>query len=48
MSLVEFIEANLASDNPLIQAVSLGIIFIVVYEFYNLFFSAITTFFKKG
>lgn len=47
MTIIEFIEANLPLDNPLITSVSLFIIFVVIYEFFHYLFSAVLSWFKK-
>lgn len=48
MSLVEFIQANITSEyGQIVMAISLGIIFIVVHDFYHAVFGAITTWFKR-
>ncbi len=47
MTVIEFIEANLPLDNPLICSIGLAIIFLIVYDFYHLFFSAVLSWFKK-
>jgi hypothetical protein len=47
MTLIEFVENNFSLDNYLVAAISLGIIWIVVYDFYHLLFSAITSWFTR-
>lgn len=48
MSIVEFLQNNIDLNlPPVIQAVMLGIIFLVVYDFYHLMFSAVLSWFKK-
>lgn len=47
MTLIEFIEANLPLDEPIICAVCLGIIFIISYDFYHMLFSAVLSWFKR-
>lgn len=48
MTLIEFINANLSTESgQLVMAVSLGIIFIVVHDFYHLLQSAVLSWFKK-
>lgn len=48
MTIPEFISNNLPSDvEPVIIAVSLGIIFLTVYDLYHLLFSAVLSWFKK-
>lgn len=48
MNLVEWINANLTSEyGYLVMAIMLGIIFIIVHDFYHTLFSAILSWFKK-
>lgn len=47
MNLIEFIEANIPLDNPLLASVCLFIIFLVVYDFYHYLISAVLSWFKK-
>lgn len=48
MSLIEFIQANITGEfGPFVQAIMLGIVFIIVYDFYHLLFSAVLTWFRK-
>lgn len=48
MSLLEFVQANISTDvEPIITAVMLGIIFIVVHDFYHVLCSAVLSWFKK-
>ena len=47
MSLIQFIEANILSDNPLITSVTLGILFTCFIELYHTLFSAVFCMFKK-
>lgn len=48
MSILEFLENNISLDlPPILQAVILGIIFLLVYDFYHLLFSAVISWFKK-
>lgn len=47
MSLIEFINANLFLDDPLVASISLGIIFVVVHDFYHCLQSAVLSWFKK-
>lgn len=47
MSLTEFINSNLYNGDPVVAAVSLGIIFIVVHDFYHCLQSAVLSWFKK-
>lgn len=45
--LISFINNNLPLDNPVITAICLGIVFMVIYDFYHLLFSAVLSWFKK-
>lgn len=47
MSIVEFIQNNIPTDDPAQAAISLGIIFLVCYDFYHILFSAALSHFKK-
>lgn len=48
MSLVEFVQANITSEFGYeCMAIMLGIIFIVVHDFYHAVFGAIVSWFKK-
>lgn len=48
MSLVEWITANLTFEHgELVAAVLLAVIFLLVYDFYHLLFSAVLSWFKK-
>ncbi len=47
MSIIDFINANLPLDEPIIAAVALGIIFLLCYDFYHLLFSSVLSWFKK-
>lgn len=47
MTIIEFIEANLPLDNPLITSVSLFIIFLVIYDFYHYLISSVLSWFKR-
>lgn len=47
MTIIEFINANLPLDEPIITAVCLGIIFILIYDFYHMLFSAVLSWFKR-
>lgn len=48
MSLIEFINANITSEyGELVMAVMLGIIFIVVHDFYHALHTAVFSWFKK-
>lgn len=48
MSLVEFIEANIISDNPLVTAICIGILFGAFFEFYHILSSAVFCMFRRG
>lgn len=50
MTLIEWIQMHLADFGAvpeLIQALGIAILFILVYDFYHLLFSAVLTWFKK-
>jgi len=47
MSLSDFVTKNLYTDNPLIQAICIGFLFVIVYDFYHLLHSAILSWFKR-
>ena len=47
MSIQEFITNNLNVDEPILSAISLGIIFLIVYDFYHILISAVLSHFKK-
>ena len=48
MNLVEWVTNNLSFDNgSFITAIMLGILWLVVYDFYHLLFSAVLSWFKK-
>ena len=47
MNLHDFINANLFNDIPLVNAIAIGMIFTLVYDFYHTCISAIFTLFKK-
>lgn len=47
MTIVEFLQNNLPVDDPALSAISLGIIFLVCYDFYHILFSAVLSHFKK-
>lgn len=48
MSLIEFIEVHIPfSYGVEISAIALGIIWIIIYDFYHLLFSAVLTWFKS-
>lgn len=48
MTLVEWINNNLTFEHgDLVAAVMLAILFLLVYDFYHLLFSAVLSWFKK-
>lgn len=48
MSILEFLQANIDLNlPPVIVAVILGIIWLVVYDFYHLIFTSVLSWFKK-
>jgi len=48
MSITQFITQNIGFENGyLITAITLGFMFVVVYDFYHLLFSSIFSWFKK-
>lgn len=48
MSILEFLNANIDLNlPPILQAVILGIIFLLIYDFYHLLFSSVLSWFKK-
>lgn len=48
MTLIEWITNNLTFEHgDLVAAVLLAVIFLIVYDFYHLLFSAVLTWFKK-
>lgn len=48
MSLIEWINNNLTFEQgPFIASIMLGILFLIVYDFYHLLFSSIISWFKK-
>ncbi len=47
MTITEFITNNLPAEDPILAAVSLGIIFLVSYDMYHMLFSAVLSHFKK-
>lgn len=47
-SLIQFIENNLTGDyGPFTQAIMLGIIFVIVRDFYSSIFGAVASWFRK-
>lgn len=48
MNLVEFFTSNFTlEEGPFVSAILLGIIWMIVYDFYHVLFSAVLTWFKK-
>lgn len=48
MNLIEWFTSNFSLEHgPLVAAVLLGIVWMIVYDFYHTFFSAVLTWFKK-
>lgn len=47
MTIIEFIEANLPLDNPLITSVSLFGIILVIYDFNHYLISAVLSWLKN-
>lgn len=48
MNLVEWFTANFTTEHgPLVAAVLLGIVWMIVYDFYHMLISAVLTWFKK-
>lgn len=47
MSLVEFIQVNFSGLSPVVSAVALGIIWIVIHDFYHALHTAVLSWFKK-
>lgn len=49
MTLIEWVQANLTLEyGYLVMAIMLGILWMVVYDFYHLLFSAVLSWFKKS
>ena len=49
MSLVDWIQSNLTFQHgDLVAAVLLAVMFLLLYDFYHLLFSAVLSWFKKG
>lgn len=46
-NLIDFINSNLSLDNYFLTAIELGIIWVVVYDFYHLLFNSILSWFTK-
>lgn len=46
-TIIEFINANLSDIDPFTRAIALGIIFMIIYDFYHLLFASVTSWFKK-
>lgn len=47
MTLIEWIQSNMVTNDPLLTAVSIMILFILIYDFYHALWSAVLTWFKK-
>ncbi len=47
MSIIEFIENNIPMDEPIVTAIVLCIVFLICYDFYHMFFSAVLSWFRK-
>lgn len=48
MTILEFLQANIDLNlPPILQAVILGILFLLIYDFYHLLFSSILSWFIK-
>ena len=47
ISLTDWISQNLFAEDPLLGGVTLGILFLVSYDFYHLLFSAVCSWLKK-
>lgn len=47
MNLVEWIQSNIITDEPVLTAVCIAILFLLIYDFYHALFSAVLTWFKK-
>lgn len=48
MTLIEWFATNFSTEyGPFVSAVILGIVWMIVYDFYHLLFSAVLTWFKK-
>lgn len=49
MTLIEWVQANLTQEyGYLVMAIMLGILWMIVYDFYHLLFSAVLSWFKKS
>lgn len=47
MNLLQFIESNISTTNPVLTGIQLSIIFIIVFEFYHLLFSCVFALFRR-
>lgn len=48
MSLIEWINTNITFNyGEIIASIMIGILFLLVYDFYHLLFNSITSWFKK-
>lgn len=47
MNLHDFILNNIFNDIPLVNAIAIGFLFVIVYDFYHTLTSAILTIFKR-
>lgn len=47
MNLHDFILNNIFTDIPLVNAIAIGFLFVIVYDFYHTLTSAILTIFKR-
>lgn len=49
MTLIEWISANFTDEyGSLVMAIMLGIIWMILYDFYHLLFSSVLSWFKKS
>lgn len=48
MTVIEFVQAHLFVDEPLIGAVSFALIVVIVHDTYHSLFSAVLSWFKKS
>lgn len=47
-NIISFIQSNISSElHPFVVMIALGIVWIVIYDFYHLLFSSILSWFKK-
>lgn len=47
MNLHDFINNNIFTDIPLVNAIAIGFLFTIIYDFYHTLTSAILTFFRR-